>query len=291
MGLFPVKEVERDGIAMGVLSDGTPYLHLRGLARLCGVDHSVLQRLTSNWPDERSKPRGARIQELLTAQGYRSDVLFLRTTGVYGETLAITDPVCMAVLEYYAFDATQANGGVALKNYRLLARSSFRTFIYKGCGYDPDKHIPESWRTFAERVMLNDQVPLGYFSIFREMADLVVHLLRGGCPVDSHTVPDISVGLAWSKHWNDAGLEKIYGPRIKHPHNYPDWFPQAAANPVGAWIYPVQATGDFKMWLYQQYAGESLPKYIGSKVKQGIFLPGSGQAILAAVRRPALPAP
>ena len=31
MTLFPVTEVEVDGIGMGVLSDGTPYLTLRGL--------------------------------------------------------------------------------------------------------------------------------------------------------------------------------------------------------------------------------------------------------------------
>lgn len=32
INLFSVKEVEADGIRMGVLSDGTPYLTLRGLA-------------------------------------------------------------------------------------------------------------------------------------------------------------------------------------------------------------------------------------------------------------------
>lgn len=45
MPLFPVTEVEVDGISMGVLSDGTPYLTMRGLARMCGIDNSVLLRL------------------------------------------------------------------------------------------------------------------------------------------------------------------------------------------------------------------------------------------------------
>jgi hypothetical protein len=45
--VFPVKEVE--GIQMGVLNNGTPYLTMRGLSRLCGVDPAAIARLTTNW--------------------------------------------------------------------------------------------------------------------------------------------------------------------------------------------------------------------------------------------------
>jgi len=290
LALFPIAEVERDGVAMGVLSDGTPYLHLRGLARLCGVDHSVVQRLISNWPEEKAKPRGLRLQELLAAQGYKSDALFLRTIGANGETLAITDAVCMAILEYYAFEATQSSSGVALRNYRILARTSFRTFIYQGCGYVPDAHVPDSWRTFHERILLNDQIPIGFFSIFREIADLVVHMIKAGCNLDSHTVPDGSVGIRWSTHWVRAGFAGMYGERQKMGHKYPNSFPQSVANPVPAWVYPVEALGEFRKWLYAVYVPENFPDYIKSKVKQGMFLPAHGQALLSAVQRPALPA-
>lgn len=34
------KQIEIDGIGMGVLNDGTAFLTGRGLARLCGVDSS-----------------------------------------------------------------------------------------------------------------------------------------------------------------------------------------------------------------------------------------------------------
>lgn len=288
--LFPVAEVERDGIAMGVLSDGTPYLHLRGLARLCDVDSGMLSRLAGNWAEERLKPRGQRISELLTQQGFEGGALHLMTMGPQGPTPAYTDAVCMALLEYYAFDARQGSPEVAQRNFRLLARKSFRKFIYDGCNYNPDAHIPESWRTFHERILLNDQMPIGYFSVFREIADLVVHMIKGGCQLDSGTMPDGSVGIAWSNHWNRAGLEKSHGPRMKFPHNFPEWFPQAAANPVGAWIYPIQALGDFKMWMYTNYATDGFPKYIGSKVKQGVFLPARATALIASVQRPAAPA-
>jgi hypothetical protein len=34
---------------MGVLSDGTPYLNARGLARLCGVHHSRIGEMSKDW--------------------------------------------------------------------------------------------------------------------------------------------------------------------------------------------------------------------------------------------------
>ena len=286
--LFPVTEVEVDGFQMGVLSDGTPYLTMRGLSRMCGIDNSVLVRLANNWAEEKTKPRGKKLQELLAGQGYAGDSLYLRTVGPSGETHAYTDAACMAILEYYAFEASQTDGEVALRNYRLLARSSFRAFIYNRCGYDPNKHIPQSWKTFHERILLNDQVPIGYFSVFREIADLVVNMIQKGCPLDDHTVPDGSVGSLWSKYWTTQGMEETYGNRLKHPHYFPDWFPQSAVNPVDAWIYPAQALGDFRIWLYQNYVPLSFPKYLQGKVKQGIFLPSRAELLLAAVSKPAL---
>ena len=289
--LFPVKEAEIDGIQMGVLNDGTPYLTARGLALMCGIDNSVLIRMANNWPEERLKPRGRKIEALLAIQGHAGPGLYLRAFGKGGESHAYPDAVCMAILEYYAFEAEQGENATALRNFRILARSSFRAFIYNRCGYDPNKSIPDSWRTFHERILLNDQVPVGYFSVFREIADLVVHMIQSGCALDDHTVPDASVGLAWSKYWTDQGLAKDYGERLKHPHFFPDWFPQAAVNPVDAWIYPVHALGSFRVWLYDHYAKVSFPKYLDGKVKSGVFLPSSAELVLSAVRRPELPPP
>lgn len=286
MELFAVREVEIDGIQMGVLNDGTPYLTARGLALMCGIDNSVLIRLANNWPEERHKPRGRKIAALLAHQGYTDEQLYLRTRGNGGETHAYPDAVCMAILEYYAFEADQSSHTTALRNYRLLARSSFRAFIYNRCGYDPSQQIPGSWKNFHERILLNDQVPVGYFSIFREIADIVVHMIQNGCPLDEHTVPDGSVGRIWSTHWQSEGMDLEFGARAKHPHNFPDWFPQSAVNPVEAWIYPVQALGAFRIWLYEHYIPVNFPRYVEGKVKKGIFLPSGAELLLEAVARP-----
>jgi hypothetical protein len=289
--LFPVKEVEIDGVQMGVLNDGTPYLTARGLALMCGVDQKVILRLSNDWAEEQSRPRGVKIKQLLASQGHPGDSLFVRfqTKGI--EVLAHTDAVCMAVLEYYAFESAQGGNPIAVRNYRLLARHSFRTFIYNRCGFDPDKHIPDSWRNFHERVLLNDKIPIDYFSIFREIADIVVHLIQSGCPLDDHTVPDISVGQMWAKHWTDSGMDSKFGERQKHPHNYPEWFPQSKANPVAAWIYPMQALGDFRIWLYDNYIKVNFPKYVENKIKTGIVLPSRAELLMAAVSRKELAGP
>jgi hypothetical protein len=288
MNLFPVKEVEVDGIQMGVLSDGTPYLTARGLARMCGVDHAALIRLANNWDDEKTKPRGKKIAELLASQGHNGEHLYRRTKGASGETHAYVDAVCMAVLEYYAFEATQGSSETALRNFRLLARYSFRQFIYNRVGYDPTKRIPDSWKNFHERVILNDSVPANYFSVFREIADLVIHMIQAGITIDDHTVPDGSVGGMWSKYWISSGFDvkyKDYGVRKKHPHFFPDWFPQAAANPIEAWIYPTMALGDFRIWLYDIYIPKNFPGYIDRKVKSGVFLPSHAELVIEAVSK------
>jgi len=170
------KHLEVEGIPMGVLNNGTPYLTGRGLARLCGINNAVVVRLSTNWDDEKTKPRGQRIAELLRGQGFTREQLFLETLEDSQKVHAYTDDVCMAVLEYYAFEAVQSSNQIALTNYRILARQTLRTFIYKSVGYDPNNQIPDSWKHYHDRVTLND-LPQGYFSVFREIADIVVYAI------------------------------------------------------------------------------------------------------------------
>lgn len=282
--MFPVVEVENNGVPMGVLSDGTPFLHLRGLAALCGVDHANIQRLASNWAEEKEKPRGKRIQELLDAQGYRGTELHFRTLGKSGELVGFQDAVCMAVLEYYAFDAKQSNSQVAIQNYRLLARSSLRLFIYKGCGYNPESHLAAGWKQFHDRVSLTyNAVPHGYFGVFKEISDLIVRLGQSGMHIDHEFVPDISVGLTWAKHWNTMGLSKQFGERAKYQHNYPDYFPQAASNPQEPWCYPDAALGEFRRWVRENYIGAGkFESYMRTKVDDKSKLLSLNQSVAKA---------
>lgn len=279
MPLLPVAQRDIDGVQMGVLPDGTAYLTARGLARMCGTPHSVLSRLLSGWNEEQFKPRGRRINDTLVSQGYVGKPLALRAMHNGVEVVAFPDVVCMAILEYYAFDAGSDSSATALTNYRLLARSSFRSFIYTQVGYDPSASVPSVWKQFHDRVSLTyNAVPAGYFGVFKEMADIVVTLGQAGIHIDAGFVPDISVGQSWGAHWRKNNFDQTIGARIKFEHNYPDYFPQAASNPQEPWCYPEAALGEFRRWMREDYIGEGkFAKYIEGKVTQNQLPPSIAQ--------------
>lgn len=271
------KQIEVDGIGMGVLSDGTPFLTGRGLARLCGVHHAVIQDLSAEWPEPVQKTRVSRIKDLLLQRGITPPgSLYVPINQRSGTFFAYPDAVCLAVLEYYAFDAGGNVKEQAQKNYRLLAGHALREFIFTQVGYDPDYKIPDAWRQFHDRVSLTyNSLPAGFFGIFKEMADMIVTLGQAGLQITSKFVPDISVGQCWSKHWCDQGLEERFGTRRKFEHNYPSYFPQAKSNPQEPWCYPEAALGEFRRWLREDYIGDGkFTKYITTKV-QNKELPAS----------------
>jgi hypothetical protein len=278
------REVEIDGIGMGVLSDGTAYLTARGLARVCGVDHTQVLQLSQDWSIPKPRPRTSRIKAVLRQQGLHMPSPYIAIT-VEGSTHhAYPEVVCMAVLEYYAFDATQGSRETALRNYRLLARRSFREFIYAQVGYDPKHQIPAAWRQFHDRVSLvYDSVPAGYFSVFKEIADIVVTLISEGVAIGQSFIPDISVGHHWSKFWSENDFDTSYGHRRKYEHNYPLYFPQADSNPQLAFCYADSALGEFRRWVRQNYLTKAFPAYLKSKEKQGALPPSFSEIAVAAL--------
>lgn len=281
LSLEVITSKEVDGLELGVLGDGTAFMSGRALATLCGVAFSTLFKFVSEWTRESNKPRDIKVAELLAGHGFYDDALFFQTKINGTVTNAFPDKVCAAILEYYAFEAGTANQEIAKNNFRILVRGSIREFIYRATGYDPQKLVPEHWRHFHDRMLLNT-VPGGYFSVFKETADIVVAAIREGLIVDHHTVPDGSVGIMWGKYWRANELEKEYGPREKHPHVYPDYFPQSQAE-VEANIYPLAALGEFRAWMQNEYLAKNFPNYLKSKVKQGAIPASSAALLLKAV--------
>jgi hypothetical protein len=275
-------EREIDGVGMGVLSDGAPFLTLRGLARMCGVDIAAIVRMTAAWQESPLKPREKKIRELVRAQGADDSAAFLAVMKNGTIHHAVPDAVCMAVLEYYAFEA----GGDfkhAAKSYRLLARKGFRDFIYSQIGYNPTGSAGIAWQQFQDRVSLAyHTVPDGYFSVFKEIADMIVTLIREGADIGNHFLPDISVGQAWSKYWVAENLDIVYGDRQKYDHNYPIYFPQAASNPQQPYCYPDDALGEFRRWLREHYFPEKLPGYLHKKIGDKQITPKAALVALEA---------
>lgn len=270
LNLQIVAEREVDGVQMGVLADGTPYLSLRGLARMCGVEHSQIVRLTAAWLDVPLKPREQKIREIVRSQNADDSVAFYAVQR-NGTIYHIVPPaVCMAVLEYYAFEAKGVDSAHAASSYRTLARKGFTDFIYAQVGYNPSGAVDVAWKQFHDRVSLSyHTVPDGYFSVFKELADITVTLIRSGANLGSSFIPDISVGQHWGKHWTSNNLDAVYSARIKYDHNYPDYFPQALSNPQPAYCYPDEALAEFRDWIKKEYVTKKMPSYLLGKVKQG----------------------
>lgn len=267
--LFRVeKQIERDGVEMGVMENGIPYLSESGLARMCGISRRSIRELAADWSTERSKPRGQIINTKLIELGYTEETLFVRATDNGTAINAYTEPVCLALLEYYAFDAAPQKKE-AQNAYRTLAKVTFRSYIYNAVGYCPETELLERWKHYNDRVdMTKSAVPSGYFCVFSEIAPMLIPLITAGLVISDKVIPDISVGITWAKFWKDNELDKTFGERIQFAHNYPPYYPQAKANPQPAHAYPELALGVFRQWLRTNYIENKFPKYLLDKAKK-----------------------
>lgn len=286
-------EIERDigGIGMGVLGDGTPYLNQRGLAVLCGVQNAHIGTISSQWNEEPAKPRIAAIKTILVKAGYVADKAHIEIMHKGVVHYCYPAEVCLAILEYYAFDAGANIQERARDNFRLLAGSKLRELIYSQLGYDPTGKYSDKFRKWHERIELNHQsAPRGFFNVFNEAHTIIYEMIQAGADIGEKTVVDISIGHHWSKYWEANGLEEKYGGRGKYPHRYPADHPQAQSNPQESWCYPLDALGEYRQWLQNEYIeGGKFRTYLDGKVKKGDLPPSMAQLALDAIEQKLLP--
>lgn len=267
-------EVQRDvnGIEMGVLENGIPYLTQRGLSDVTGIARNVIQTITKEWEEHfddeiLGKDRISFFKDYLFKNGFRERKLHLETVQNSTTHYAYPDVVCMAFLEYYTFES-KADSPKAVENYRKFASYGLRRFIYDALDYTPG----DKWKYYHDRVsLLKDSAPAGYFIIFQEVTGLTVDLITNDLPVNSKTIVDGSVGIHWATYWKDNDLEGQFGERIEYAHHYPDYFPQARSNPQPAKAYPDAALPEFRRWFKQVYLLTKFPAYMLTKAK---LLPG-----------------
>lgn len=278
-------EVEREGIGMGVLSDGTPFLNQRAIGDLCGVRNKYIGIISSEWTSNNPSKEVRRVKELVYEQA-GSVPLSPHVEVWEGKKryLAYPDTICTAILEYFAFEAKRQYADIALTNYRRLSRFGLKQFIYKETGYTGDQE-DDLWRVFKDRVSLTyDSVPAGYFGVFKELSDLIVTLGMKGLHINEGFVPDISVGQAWARFWKDRDLGSEFGSRRTYPHHFPDYFPQAASNPQLANCYPEYALGEFRRWFREEYIGEGkFKRYLSGKAKGGKLPNGYVEGVMVAL--------
>ena len=281
--LFIEKSTEiQDGIGMGVLSNGMPYLNQRGLAAFCGVQNAHIGTISSQWNDE-TKPRIKAIKAILAKLGLSFPVAHFEIMHKGTKHYCYPSEVALAVLEYYAFDAGQNCQQEARDNFRLLAGSKLRELIFSYVGYDPTG--AKKFDKWHERIALNyHSAPKGYFHVFNEAHTIIYEMIMAGAPVGEKVVVDISIGQHWSKFWTDNALDLVYGDRAKYPHCYPESHPQSKSNPQESWCYPLAALGHYREWLQSHYIeGGKFAKYLSGKVERGELPPSVAQLAISAI--------
>lgn len=145
------------------------------------------------------------------------------------------------------------------------------------------------WRQFEDRISLvYDNVPLGYFCVFREIADLFASMISNGADFGTRMILDISVGACWGAHWRGMKLEQSFSDRMLFNHFYPGYFPQSFSNPQEAWCYPEDALPVFKRWMREVYVPIKMPAYLRSQVSQNkLPAPIANNALAALAQRDA----
>jgi hypothetical protein len=272
-------EIQRDvnGVEMGVLENGIPYLTQRGLVKLAGAPRSSVYDITQEWEarfdDEvLTRDRHSFIREYLSRHGYRERKLYIETKKDGSVVFAYPDIVCMAILEFFAFEARNPSAE-AIESYRKLAAYGLQKFIFDALHYVPS----DKWKYHHDRVsILKNSAPDGYWIVFNEITGMVVDLITANLTVNNKTIPDISVGQHWGTYWEESGLTDKYGERVKFPHNYPPYYPQSQSNPQWPWAYPDASLPEFRRWFRHEYLLTKFPRYILTKA--GVLAGGKDEA-------------
>lgn len=191
----------------------------------------------------------------------------------------------LAVSESGMFALILGSNKPEAKRLRKWVTSEVLPAIRKRGSYSVGgKPVSAEWQPFHDRITSAwGAVAEGYFSIFKEMADITAQLISQGVPVDHKTIPDIVLGMAWGKVWIAQGYEHDYGPRITYAHCYPKSFPQHKSNPQWAKCYPEDALATYRRWVRNVFLPKHLPGYLDRKTAKGDIPPAVAKSALKAL--------
>lgn len=272
-----IKSIEVSGfpIEVGVLKDGTPFLSGRGLARACGISNSTLVGWGEVTPQLGDHHRAGKMANLLATYGYEGDRFFFRIpdgTKFEGKANVSAYPykVCMAFLDYYAFEANKEE---ARNSLRILSEKQLPQFILEAIGQRPVKAIKPKYEPTPrisepspfETRPLRDGIPVGYFAVAQLASGDQVRSLQTALNLDVDTIFPTHIEKAWNRFWDIKKLWEQYGERFPMPQKDEDFLP------ARTYIYPTSALDEFKQWLNLRYIPERFPSYLQRKIKQVNF--------------------
>lgn len=214
--LYIEKFGEFDGIQMGVLVDGTPFLTGRGLANLCGVSPTAI----FDWGQfvNNESPKWEKMSRLLQARGFDETEIFFVLEDSSKKSNAYVDKVCTAFLEYYAFEAESNKTEKALSVFRVLVDKTFKDFIYALTGYQTKQLTFNQYtlsRITHHHNISPEKIPLpdGYFCLFDEMIQILQKF-------------DLSINYQLEESWYDTrkGGKRFLEPDISLGRRFSQMF-------------------------------------------------------------------
>jgi hypothetical protein len=266
-----IKSIEVAGfpIEVGVLRDGTPFLSGRGLAKACGISNSTLVGWGEVAPKLGDKYRAGKMANLLATYGYGGDRFFVRipnhlNLGGKPSLSAYPYQVCMAFLDYYAFEAKKE---AARNSLRILSEKQLPTFIYSAIGYQPSQPQPMLPPKPLRRP-LRGPIPEGYFSVFHAVARGEIRGVQMALNLGGYPLSYVTIEKAWHRYWDTQALWQQYGPRRVYLRKCLDTVPQRTIDGyIPTYVYPIAAWDGFKRWLNWQYIPDRFPSYLQRKIQ------------------------
>lgn len=212
-----VRLAEPDGIEMGVMDDGTPFLTGAGLALMCDVTPTTVSELGELISFGVTKGRSAKIANILSENpAFNGDKFFEKIPHDGRIVNAYPEAVCMAVLEYYAFEAGERCTDKARQISRLLMRKTFRDFVYSLVGYNRPRLTFSDYmlsRINHHHSVSRNPLPDGYFCLFDKMIELLQKF-------------DLRIGYTLGEQWYDSskGAMRFLEPDISLGHHFSGLF-------------------------------------------------------------------
>ncbi|MDA0673529.1 MAG: hypothetical protein O3C67_07470 [Cyanobacteria bacterium] len=275
-------EVAGFPIEVGLLRDGTPFLSGRGLAKACGISNSTLVGWGELTPQPGEKYRAGKMANLLASYGYTGDRFFVRVAsgvamGSKPQVSAYPYQVCMAFLDYYAFEAHKEE---ARNSLRILSEKQLPQFIYEAIGY-PSAPSPTVVPNAHREPPLRGPIPEGYFSVFHLTARGAVRTLPTPSgfprPLFSYT----QIERAWHRYWDIHTLWRDHGPRRTYLRRCLDVVPHRTVDGyVKTYLYPLAALEAFQRWLNWDYIPDRFPSYRQRKLEQRLWGRAAGYPAL-----------
>jgi hypothetical protein len=256
-------EVAGLDVEVGILGDGTPFMSGRELARACGISNSTLVGWGEHTPQLGDENRAGKMAHLLATYRYEGDRFFLRIPdgtkfGHKANVSAYPYKVCLAFLDYYAFEA---NKEAARNSLRVLSEQQLPQFIYQAIHGAPSNTDAPIMDPFRDRP-LRDGIPVGYFTVAQLASrEELRSRLREFFP--ELIIPETQLAKAWNHYWDVKKLGAQYGDRFPLPDQKNEPWSQMVT-----YVYPKAALEDFRQWLSLRYLPDRFPSYLQRKIKQ-----------------------